>query len=94
VEATVAVATVGKGDYPEGSVLQLMPNEVMSAINMITPDALQVSTTCSLSWHALRLVQSMTSHWSPRRSPAALSFGARLGSGAQIGAQKQEIGAP
>jgi hypothetical protein len=29
VEATVAVATVGKGDYPEGSVLQLMPNEVM-----------------------------------------------------------------
>ena len=29
VEATVAVAMVGKGDYPEGSVLQLMPNEVM-----------------------------------------------------------------
>ena len=29
VEATAAVATVGKGDYPEGSVLQLMPNEVM-----------------------------------------------------------------
>ena len=29
VEATVAVATAGKGDYPEGSVLQLMPNEVM-----------------------------------------------------------------
>jgi hypothetical protein len=29
VEATAAVATVGKGDHPEGSVLQLMPNEVM-----------------------------------------------------------------
>ena len=29
VKGTVAVATVGKGDYPEGSVLQLMPNEVM-----------------------------------------------------------------
>jgi hypothetical protein len=29
VEATVAVASAGKGDYPEGSVLQLMPNEVM-----------------------------------------------------------------
>ena len=29
VEATAAVAKAGKGDYPEGSVLQLMPNEVM-----------------------------------------------------------------
>jgi hypothetical protein len=29
VEATVAVAKAGKGEYPEGSVLQLMPNEVM-----------------------------------------------------------------
>jgi hypothetical protein len=29
VEETVAVAKAGKGDYPEGSVLQLMPNEVM-----------------------------------------------------------------
>lgn len=29
LEATVAVATKGEGDYPEGSVLQLMPNEVM-----------------------------------------------------------------
>jgi hypothetical protein len=29
VEGTVAVAKAGKGDYPEGSVLQLMPNEVM-----------------------------------------------------------------
>ena len=29
LESTVAVATAGKGDYPEGSVLQLMPNEVM-----------------------------------------------------------------
>jgi hypothetical protein len=29
LEATVAVAKAGKGDYPEGSVLQLMPNEVM-----------------------------------------------------------------
>ena len=29
VEGTVAVATAGKGDYPVGSVLQLMPNEVM-----------------------------------------------------------------
>jgi hypothetical protein len=27
--ATVAVATTGQGDYPEGSVVQLMPNEVM-----------------------------------------------------------------
>ncbi|MBI1397498.1 MAG: hypothetical protein GC151_16115 [Betaproteobacteria bacterium] len=27
--ATVAVATAGTGDYPEGSVVQLMPNEVM-----------------------------------------------------------------
>lgn len=26
---TVAVATAGEGDYPEGSVLQIMPNEVM-----------------------------------------------------------------
>jgi hypothetical protein len=26
---TVAVATTGTGDYPEGSVVQLMPNEVM-----------------------------------------------------------------
>lgn len=26
---TVAVATAGRGDYPEGSVVQLMPNEVM-----------------------------------------------------------------
>ncbi|HEU5282260.1 MAG TPA: hypothetical protein VFU53_00485 [Burkholderiales bacterium] len=26
---TVAVASVGTGDYPEGSVVQLMPNEVM-----------------------------------------------------------------
>jgi hypothetical protein len=29
VEATANVAKAGKGDYPEGSVLQLMPNEVM-----------------------------------------------------------------
>jgi hypothetical protein len=29
LEGTVAVAKAGKGDYPEGSVLQLMPNEVM-----------------------------------------------------------------
>jgi hypothetical protein len=29
LEATVAVAKAGTGDYPEGSVLQLMPNEVM-----------------------------------------------------------------
>jgi hypothetical protein len=29
VGGTVAVANAGKGDYPEGSVLQLMPNEVM-----------------------------------------------------------------
>jgi hypothetical protein len=29
VEATVAVAKAGTGDYPVGSVLQLMPNEVM-----------------------------------------------------------------
>lgn len=29
VEATAAVAKAGNGDYPEGSVLQLMPNEVM-----------------------------------------------------------------
>ena len=29
VEATAAVAKAGKGDYPEGSVLQLMPHEVM-----------------------------------------------------------------
>jgi hypothetical protein len=27
--ATVAVATAGQGDYPEASVVQLMPNEVM-----------------------------------------------------------------
>jgi hypothetical protein len=27
--ATVAVAAAGQGDYPEGSVVQLMPNEVM-----------------------------------------------------------------
>jgi len=27
--STVAVATAGTGDYPEGSVVQLMPNEVM-----------------------------------------------------------------
>jgi hypothetical protein len=29
LQGTVAVAEAGKGDYPEGSVLQLMPNEVM-----------------------------------------------------------------
>ena len=29
LEGTVAVAKAGKGDYPVGSVLQLMPNEVM-----------------------------------------------------------------
>jgi len=29
LEETVAVAKAGKGDYPQGSVLQLMPNEVM-----------------------------------------------------------------
>jgi hypothetical protein len=29
LDETVAVAKAGKGDYPEGSVLQLMPNEVM-----------------------------------------------------------------
>jgi hypothetical protein len=29
VSETVAVAQAGKGDYPEGSVLQLIPNEVM-----------------------------------------------------------------
>ena len=29
LEGTVAVAEAGQGDYPEGSVLQLMPNEVM-----------------------------------------------------------------
>jgi hypothetical protein len=27
--ATVAIATAGQGDYPEGSVVQLIPNEVM-----------------------------------------------------------------
>jgi hypothetical protein len=29
LQGTVAVATADRGDYPEGSVLQLMPNEVM-----------------------------------------------------------------
>jgi hypothetical protein len=29
LDATVAVAKAGKGDYPAGSVVQLMPNEVM-----------------------------------------------------------------
>lgn len=29
LDATVAVAKAGTGDYPEGTVLQLMPNEVM-----------------------------------------------------------------
>ena len=29
LEGTVAVANAGTGDYPEGSVVQLMPNEVM-----------------------------------------------------------------
>ena len=29
VTETVAVATAGRGDYPEGSVVQVMPNEVM-----------------------------------------------------------------
>lgn len=29
LDQTVAVAKAGKGDYPEGSVVQLMPNEVM-----------------------------------------------------------------
>lgn len=29
LEGTLAVAKAGTGDYPEGSVLQLMPNEVM-----------------------------------------------------------------
>jgi hypothetical protein len=29
LDETVAVAKAGQGDYPEGSVLQLMPNEVM-----------------------------------------------------------------
>lgn len=29
LDATVAVAKTGSGDYPEGSVLQLMQNEVM-----------------------------------------------------------------
>jgi hypothetical protein len=29
VEGTVAVAKADRGDYPEGSVLQLMPNEIM-----------------------------------------------------------------
>jgi len=42
VAATVAVAEEGKGDYPEGSVLQLMPNEVMikhqKGFNPVTRD--------------------------------------------------------
>ena len=42
VAATVAVAEEGKGDYPEGSVLQLVPNEVMikhqKGFNPITRD--------------------------------------------------------
>ena len=29
LEGTLAVATAGTGDYPEGTVLQVMPNEVM-----------------------------------------------------------------
>ena len=29
LEGTVAVAKAGRGEYPEGSVLQLIPNEVM-----------------------------------------------------------------
>ena len=39
---TVAIAQVGKGEYPEGSVLQLMPNEVMikqqKGFNPVTRD--------------------------------------------------------
>ena len=39
---TVAVAEAGKGDYPEGSVLQLIPNEVMikqqKGFNPVTRD--------------------------------------------------------
>ncbi len=42
LEATVAVATAGKGDYPPGSVVQLMPNEVMvkhqKGFNPVTRD--------------------------------------------------------
>lgn len=29
LDETVAVASAGKGDYPEGSIVQVMPNEVM-----------------------------------------------------------------
>ena len=40
--ATVTVATAGQGDYPEGSVVQLMPNEVMikqqKGFNSLTRD--------------------------------------------------------
>jgi len=40
--ATVAVATAGQGDYPEASVVQLMPNEVMikqqKGFNPVTRD--------------------------------------------------------
>ncbi|HXX12619.1 MAG TPA: hypothetical protein VEK05_13970 [Burkholderiales bacterium] len=42
VSETVAVAEAGKGDYPEGSVLQLIPNEVMikqqKGFNPVTRD--------------------------------------------------------
>jgi len=42
VSETVAVAQAGKGDYPEGSVLQLIPNEVMikqqNGFNPVTRD--------------------------------------------------------
>jgi hypothetical protein len=42
VAATVAVATADKGDYPPGSVLQLMPNEAMvkheKGFNLATHD--------------------------------------------------------
>jgi hypothetical protein len=42
VTETVAVAQAGKGDYPEGSVLQLIPNEVMikqqKGFNPVTRD--------------------------------------------------------
>jgi hypothetical protein len=42
LDATVAVASAGTGDYPEGSVVQLMPNEVMvkheAGFNPVTRD--------------------------------------------------------
>jgi hypothetical protein len=70
LEETVAVAKAGKGDYPEGSVLQLMPNEVMIKQQKDFNPAPAIGNFFRSTW--IRMARKSTRAASPRSTIASV----------------------